>query len=197
MSSAPVPGLDRYTGVAIFLHWAIALMILAQLASGLWMVDAIQAPEWQATAFTVYQVHKSIGLTILMASVLRVLWRLFNAPPPMPHTMSRLERRVAGFAHLALYLLMLAIPLAGWAMVSASPWNIPTLYFNWFVWPHVEPLATLEGEAKAAAEATLKLVHRTMAYAMVVLLVGHVGAALRHHFILRDGVLTRMLPRRR
>lgn len=179
----------RYTLVAIVLHWLIALGILVLLALGLAMTRGSLPPM---DRFAFYQWHKSVGLTVLVLMGLRVLWRLFHRPPPLPEAMPKAERRAAGAAHLALYGLLLAMPLVGWAMVSASPYNIPTVLYGVVPWPHLPVLPELPN--KAAVEGVLKLLHSYGAWLLIALLVLHVGAALRHHLVLRDDTLWRMLP---
>ena len=179
----------RYTLVAIVLHWLIALGILALLGLGLAMTRGSLPPMER---FALYQWHKSVGITVLVLMALRVVWRLFHKPPPLPEAMPKAERRAAGLAHLALYGLLLAMPLVGWAMVSASPYNIPTVLYGTIPWPHLPVLPELPN--KAAVEGVLKLAHSYGAWLLIALLILHVGAALRHHLVLRDDTLWRMLP---
>ncbi len=193
MSTAPAgKRRTRYSYVAMALHWAIAALIIAAAAIGLWMVDAIKQPDTQATAFQAYQLHKSLGLTILVLSLARLAWRLINPPPPMPAHMNAFSRFAAHSAHWLFYGFMIAMPLLGWAMVSASPYGLPTIVFGLFEWPHIAPLTTMED--KAAVEAAAKTAHRLMGYGFLALLGVHVAAALKHQFIDRDGLLARMLP---
>ena len=193
MAKPAVPGArrapDRYTAVAIVLHWLIALAILGQIALGLAMTQIKLA---QMTQFQLYQLHKSVGITVLLLVVLRVLWRLGHRPPPLPHDMPIVERRAAEGTHTLLYLFLVGMPLTGWAVVSASPFNLPTVLFGVVPWPHLPILATLEN--KAPVEAVLKLVHNYGAWALIALLALHVGAALRHQLVLHDDILWRMLP---
>ena len=179
----------RYDAVAIGLHWLIALGILALIAIGLTMTHMDLGPM---AKFRLYQLHKSIGITMLFAMVLRVLWRLIRRPPPLPDAMPPLERTAAEGAHAALYAFLFFLPLTGWALVSASPFNIPTVLYGVIPWPHLPVLSTLED--KAPVEHVLKLVHGYAAWLLIALVLVHAGAALRHHFILRDGILRRMLP---
>lgn len=186
------PRTQHYSAVAMTLHWAMAAAIIALLAAGLWMTDAIRQPETKNVAFRVYQWHKSLGLIVLVLTFLRIGWRLANPPPPLPDGMTGFERLAAHVTHVAFYALMLAIPLAGWAMVSASPFGLPTIVFGLFEWPHIPMLAGLED--KKPYEAIFKSAHEFMAWGLLALLVLHVAAALKHHFINRDTVLARMLP---
>lgn len=179
----------RYTGVAIAFHWLIAIALAGLIAIGLAMTHADLAP---LRRFQLYQWHKSVGITVLVLSVARLAWRLGHAPPPLAETMSRIERRAASATHGILYALLLGLPLAGWAVVSASPFDIPTLLYGTVPWPHLPILSDLAD--KAAAEASLKRVHAYGAYLMIALLLLHVAAALRHHLLLRDDTVWRMLP---
>ena len=182
--------LKRYTLVAIGLHWLIALAIVALIVIGLLMTKAGLKPAQQ---FPLYQLHKSIGITVLLLSVLRLIWRLFFRPPPMTD-MPRHEKLMAEGAHGLFYVLIIGLPLSGWAMVSASRYNIPTVLYGLIRWPHLAFLSELPQAQKAPAEASLKLVHAYGAYVLIALLILHAGAALRHHLVLRDETLWRMLP---
>ncbi len=184
---------ERYTAVAIALHWLIAIAIILQLASGLWMTDAIDEPATQNLAFQVYQWHKSLGLTVLILSLLRLLWRLTHHAPGLPGGMAAWERLAAKLTHVLFYVLMIGLPLTGWVVVSASKFGLPTLYWGLFEWPHL-PFADMAPDAKAGLEGTFGEVHEMLAYVTIALLVLHIGAALKHHIINHDDVLGRMLP---
>ena len=179
----------RYTAVAIVLHWLIALAILVQIGLGLAMTQLALSPMRQ---FQLYQLHKSVGITVLLLVLLRVLWRLGHRPPPLPTAMPAVERRAAEGTHLLLYTLLLGLPLTGWAVVSASPFNIPTVLYGIVPWPHLPVLPGLHD--KAPVEAVLKAIHAYGAWVLIAVLALHIGAALRHAFLLRDDVLWRMLP---
>jgi len=183
---------NRYTRFAITLHWLIALAILLQLVSGIWMVDAIKDKASQAMAYDTYQWHKSLGLMVLVLSLLRLGWRIFHTPPALPNTLKPYEKKLAHAAHAVLYLLMISIPLIGWMMVSSSPFGLPTMIFGLFEWPHLPlPVQLIDQETLFNAS---KLGHKWLAIAMMVVLAGHIIAALKHHFYLKDDVLRRMLP---
>jgi len=180
--------LRRYTVTAMVLHWLIALAVILMLASGLVMTRVGEG----ALAFTLYQSHKALGLTVLVLTLARIGWRLLNPPPPLPDGMPRLERLGAHLGHAGLYGLMLALPLTGWAMVSWSPLNIPTTWFGLVEVPHWPGPA--DAAARAVLEARMVIVHELAGWLMLLLVVVHVAAALRHALILRDGVMARMLP---
>ncbi|MFK0686669.1 cytochrome b [Mesorhizobium sp. IMUNJ 23033] len=174
---------NRYGWAAIALHWLIALIFIGQFALGFIMVRI----ESQRTAFELIQLHKSFGFLLLGLIILRIAWRLGNAAPALPRSVGALERRAAPLAHFALYAFQLALPLSGWALVSVSMLEIPSMPFNLFVMPNL-PLAMSD-----AAENIWAAAHWYLAYAGIALVVLHVLAALRHHFWLRDSVLVRMI----
>ena len=186
-AGAPAGGRSTYSSVAIGFHWLIAVLMLTNIGLA-WYFGSLKYPA----DVPPIQLHKSIGITVLFAMVLRVLWRLIHRPPPLPDAMPPLERTAAEGAHAALYAFLFVLPLTGWALVSASPFNIPTVLYGVIPWPHLPVLSTLED--KAPVEHVLKLVHGYAAWLLIALVLVHAGAALRHHFILRDGILRRMLP---
>ncbi|MBK5950732.1 cytochrome b [Rhodobium orientis] len=177
-----------YGLVAIALHWLIAAMIVAMIVVGMYM-SGLELTD--PNKFQLYQLHKSFGLTLLGLVVVRLLWRFANPAPRLPATLPDWQKAGAHLTHLALYLLLIAMPLSGWLMVSASTLGIPTLYFNLFQVPHL-PVPGFLGEP-AVAEATLKEVHEALAYLLIVVVVLHIAAALKHHFVDRDDILTRMV----
>jgi len=121
----------RYTKVAIALHWLIALLIIGQLAGG----KIMMAMDGSPLKFELFQLHKSFGIIILLLSVLRLLWRLTHKAPALPKHMPKHERLAAKVSHIGFYGLMIGIPLAGWAMVSAAPIKITTKVFKVVKWP--------------------------------------------------------------
>lgn len=174
---------DRYTATAIALHWLLAAMILGSLSVGLYMTSLPLSPQ----RLQLYNWHKWAGVTILVLSAARLLWRLANRPPALPPGvlthMPAWQRRAHHGTHALLYLLFFAVPLAGWAYSSASGFPI--------VWFGVLPLPDFVPKDKALAE-TLKLVHHFAAYALGAAVLLHVAAALKHQFVDRDGLLSRM-----
>lgn len=192
---------DRYSVVAITLHWLIALAILSMIPMGWWMSDAINDPAQQALAYRAFQIHKSVGFLILALTVLRVLWRLTHPVPALPLEMKGWEQFAARATHVAFYALMIAMPLTGWVYVSTGwavttdhPLAVATSWFGLFGIPHI-------GFVEQAAEAARRNIafasmgaHSLMAWGAVVLVALHVGAALKHQFLNRDGVLAHMVP---
>jgi cytochrome b561 len=180
----------RYTLVAIILHWVMALGITALTVMGLAMTHLKLEPM---QLFRLYQLHKSIGITVFLAAFLRLAWRLSHRPPDLPQAMPTVERAAAAGGHLLLYL-MFAMPVTGWALVSVSALNIPTVLYGILPWPDLPLIPPLDD--KAPVEALLKRVHAYGAFSLIALVAVHTAAALRHHFIIRDDVLRRMLPHR-
>jgi len=179
----------RYHGIAIGLHWLIALLIIGMLAVGKYMTSL--EPE-NPLRFALTQWHKSFGITLLFLVIWRVLWRFTHKPPSLENALKPWEIKVAETTHWLLYLLMIAIPITGWIMVSASPLNLPTLLFKTIPWPHLPPFDTMP-DKKSIADLFLRI-HDITASIMIVLLLGHIGAALRHHLLIRDNILSRMSP---
>jgi cytochrome b561 len=181
----------RYGTVAMTLHWLIAALVLINIYLGL-SFDYYQKGD--AALFQVLQIHKSIGLTVLVLSILRLLWRLVNPVPPLPAGMSKPLKFAAHATHYLLYFLIIAIPLSGWAMVSSSRLGLPTMYFGLFEWPHISFLAALPPDQKRMIGHQFGEIHEYLAWSAIVLVVLHVAAALYHQFFRRDDVLKRMFP---
>jgi cytochrome b561 len=184
-----VPTANSYASVAKFLHWLIALAILGMIALGWTMNDL---PRTDPLKFTLFQWHKSIGITILLLSLFRLAWRWAHPAPPLPDTMKAWEKILAKSVVILFYALMIGIPLLGWAVVSSSPLNIPTLLYGLIPWPHLPILPALENKKEISE--TLGDVHSFLAYSVLALLALHAGGALKHHFVNKDDVLTRMSP---
>lgn len=190
---------QRYTAVAIVLHWAIAAAILSNLLIGWRMKVAIDEFATQARAIAAFQLHKSIGLTVLLLTVLRLLWRFTHKPPPLPAGMARWERFAAKATHWAFYILMVLVPLSGWTYVSSQwadgkPLNVPTLWFGLFQVPHLFDAHAMTDAARASVSHRNAAAHYYLAWSTAGLFVLHVAAALKHHFRNRDRVLSQMLP---
>ncbi|NDE89764.1 MAG: cytochrome b [Alphaproteobacteria bacterium] len=181
----------RYHAGAMILHWLMALLILGNLALGLLLEDI---PIEQRFQF--YQLHKSIGITVLVLTVLRIIWRLMYRAPALPGHIKPWEKAVANLTYVLFYLLMVAIPFSGWMMVSSSPKNIPTFLYGILPLPHLPFFDAIQDiEARKELSHSIEEVHLWLAYGLLTLLALHVGAALRHHWILKDEIILRMTPR--
>lgn len=175
-----------YGAVAVALHWLIAAALVWQILSG-WRMEDMPPAE----RFAAFQIHKSAGLTILILSLARLGWRLAHPPPPPPETMKAWEKRVSMLVHAAFYVLMIGLPIGGWIIISTSPYSVTTEFWGLFEWPKL-PLADLP--FRKTLNAVAKSGHSAAAWGVIGLLALHTGAALKHHFIDRDGVLGRMIP---
>jgi cytochrome b561 len=169
----------RYSPPAVVLHWLVALLIFAAFPLGVYMHDLPLSPD----KLRLYSYHKWLGITILMLVALRVTWRLTHTPPPLPDSVTGWQRQASHLVHGLLYLLILAIPLSGWLMSSAKGFPV--------VWFGVLPLPDLVGKDKALGD-LLAEVHETLNISMLVLVVVHVAAALKHHFVERQPYMQRM-----
>lgn len=180
---------DRYSSAAILLHWVIAAAIIAEIGLGLRMEASVVGNR-----FVIFQIHKSIGVTILLLALARLAVRLLRAPPSWPEHLGRAERRVAELVHIGFYGLMLALPITGWLAVSSSRIAIPTLLYGVIPWPHVPGVTGLSPAAKAGLNAASQNSHKLLLWAMVGLLALHVAGALKHQLIDRRPDIGRMLP---
>lgn len=190
---APTPaetGSGRYATVAIVLHWLIAAALVFQILLG-WRMGDEEGP----LAFALVQLHKSVGITILVLSLARLGWRLANPPPPMPDTMAGWEKALARVTHVGFYLLMIGMPLVGWVIVSTSRTGIPTEVWGVIPWPHIPGLSGLTGDAREEVHEFAEFVHSKSAWLLWGLLALHVAGALKHQWLSDDEpVLARMAP---
>ncbi|HLY07007.1 MAG TPA: cytochrome b [Rhizomicrobium sp.] len=182
---------SRYGAVAMMLHWLIAVLLLVNIAIGLYVAEVMADSDPMHGA--VLQFHKSIGLTVLALSVLRVVWRVVNPAPPLPQAMARGTRVFAHVSHFFLYVLILIIPLTGWLMVSASRSGAPTNYFGLLHWPNLPFFADLALPEKRALHHDFNAAHLYLALSALVLVPIHVAAAFYHRGR-EDDVLSRMVP---
>jgi len=175
------PSLQRYTGVAITLHWLIAAAILCTFLLAQYMTGLQLSPA----KLKLYSYHKWIGVTIFLLVLIRLAWRVSHRPPPPPASMPAWQRSAASIAHLFLYVLTLAVPLSGWLMSSASGFQV--VYLGQF------PIPDLLPKNKDMAD-QLKQLHEGLNWLMLLVVALHVAAAVKHHLVDRDDVLKRMLP---
>jgi cytochrome b561 len=172
---------ERYTPVAMSLHWLIALLIFAGWGLGFYMHDLPLSPA----KLRYYSWHKWMGVTTFILAILRVGWLATHSVPRLPRAIPPWQTRAARVTHVVLYLLMFVIPLSGWLMSSAK--GVPTVYFG------VLPIPDLIGKDKAVGD-VLAVVHRSLAFGLAALVGLHVAAAIKHQFMDRDGVMGRMVP---
>ena len=180
---SPNEAAKRYTTVAIVLHWLLGLSIFAMFAIGIYMSDLPFSP----LRLKLYNYHKWAGITFLILSVLRLLWRLVNKPPALPKAIAQAmpswQTKIYHATHYTLYALFFAVPLIGWAYSSAA--GFPIVLFG------VLPLPDFMAVDKEFAK-QIKELHEISAFALVGLALLHIGAALKHHFIDKDGLISRM-----
>ena len=180
---------ERYTAVAITLHWLIAFALGGMIALGKTMYTSEGRPiEWM------FQLHKSVGITILVLMIARIIWRLMNPPPPLPEDMKPLEAKASHGVHIGLYALCIMLPLSGWIMVSVSPFSIATVLFGAIGWPHLPGLSELALETRQSLYPQIKNAHELLSWALIALFALHVAGAIKHELSDDEGVLKRMIP---
>ena len=171
----------RWGHIAQFLHWLIVVLIIVQVILANRAEDLPIGPK----KIEVYAWHKSVGITILGLAIIRLLWRWANPTPTLPGTLKPYERVLANVTHFGLYLLLFAQPLTGWMMTSAR--GFPVSWFGFWQLPDFV-------SKNQALYNAMKETHDALALALYAIVFLHVAAALKHHFLLKDDVLRRMLP---
>ncbi|HWV61412.1 MAG TPA: cytochrome b/b6 domain-containing protein, partial [Sphingopyxis sp.] len=171
---------QRYSYTAITLHWLIALLLALQIALG-WALEGNNSPE----LFARYQLHKSIGITILLLSIARLAVRLFTPRPPASEGPAW-TRALAGTVHWLFYLVMILGPLTGWLLVSTARVQVPTLLYGILPWPHLPVGRSWHEPAES--------IHGAMAWIAIGLFLLHIAGALRHQWLLGKPELQRMIP---
>jgi cytochrome b561 len=180
---------QRYTRVAIALHWAIAALILCNLGVGFFMENL--ESDWKDV---IVPLHISCGLTVLALTALRIAWRVTHAPPPLPEAIAAWEKAAARAAHALMYLLLVAMPVTGWSIISAHPPR-PGAGPRFFGLTAIAPLAPISHLAEApqkAAHATFVELHSIGGWIFLMVLILHVSAALKHQFLDGHRELQRM-----
>lgn len=169
----------HYTRTAVALHWAIAGLVLAGLFMGWTMTEMAISPQ----RLKLFNYHKWIGLTVLALALYRVVWRATHTPPALAD-MAAWQRVASRVSHVLLYILMLAVPMAGWVYSNAS--GYPVVYLGKLPLPNL-----VEPDKQLAA--TWVAIHVNLALVFAILIGVHLLAALQHHFLARDATLRRML----
>lgn len=172
---------ERFGLMAKTLHWLTLALLIGAFTLAISMVNMPLSPR----KLEFYSWHKWVGVTIFLVAVLRLAWRLCNPVPAQPAGTSRWQRRLAGVSHTALYAILIVMPVSGWIMSSAL--NLPVVYLG------LIPIPSPFGVDRALGE-TMKIMHLSLAVALLALVAVHVLAAFYHHLALRDDVLRRMLP---
>ena len=179
--------LSEYTPAAKALHWLIALLIFVLFPLGWVMDDFTGLQKFQAFNF-----HKSLGFTVLLLMVLRLIWRSFNPVPELPASMPERQKKAAHGMHHLIYLAIFLMTLAGWAMISAS--DKPSVLFQLTSFPKLPWLSDLPAGDKKAYKEFFESAHAILGYAVLVLIAAHIAGALYHAIVLKDGVLSSMKP---
>jgi cytochrome b561 len=169
----------QFAAVSRVMHWLMAAMVLTMLCIGVAMVTSL------ADYHVLVSIHRPLGIAILLLVVIRFVNRLLNPPPPLPPTMSRMERLAATASEYAMYSLMFALPLVGWGMLSAA--RSPIVLFGAV---HLPPILPHD----PTLFAVLRRAHTILAYSLLLLFLAHLGAVLFHSLIVRDGLFERMAP---
>lgn len=171
----------RYGLVSQLLHWSTVVLVVVQFV----LAERAEEAASLLQKAQILTTHKSIGMTLLMLTVLRLTWRSANPVPPLPPAAGVWQRRFASWMHRALYALILLTPLAGWLMSSAKSYSVS--WFGLFTFPD---LVTPD----EALHERLKALHGGLAGTIFLVAIVHLLAALKHHLIDKDNVLRRMLP---
>jgi cytochrome b561 len=175
---------NRYGTVAIALHWLMAVLLAALLALGVYMA---RLPDVGYDSFKIGLIlyHKQLGMLALTLAALRLAWRVRNALPELAHDLPEWQKVIARFVHLSFYGLMVALPVSGWLMSSAA--GFPLSFLG------LLPVPDLVRQDDDLFR-TLVAIHRGLGYLLILLILLHAGAALRHHLFLKDDTLRKMLP---
>lgn len=175
---------QRYGVVAIALHWSMAVLLVLLILLGLYMTGLPDA-GFDVKKITLILLHKELGILALTLAMIRLAWRVGNVLPVLVEDIPDWQKLIARLVHLLFYGAMFALPVTGWMMSSAA--GIPISFFGLFNLPGL--ISYDDYLFQFFIE-----VHRWLGYGLIVLILLHVGAALRHHFVLKDDTLKKMLP---
>jgi cytochrome b561 len=175
---------QSYGNVAMALHWVMALLLIALIVLGLYMVS-LPDVGFDTGKIALILYHKEFGILALVLALLRLAWRVGQALPSLVDTLPDWQKFIARFVHLCFYGLMFALPVTGWLMSSAG--GFPVSFLSLFELPDFVPQSDYLFRA-------FTLVHQWLSYALIALILVHVAAALKHHFVNKDETLKKMLP---
>jgi len=170
-----------YTRTAIALHWLMALLVFITFPLGVIMHEMALSPD----KLRLLSYHKWLGVTVFVLLIVRLAWRAMHKPAPLPASVPSWQRSAAQVLHVSLYVLLFAVPLSGWLMSSAK--GFQTVYLG------ILPLPDLLSKDKMLGDA-LSVLHQSLNITLLLLVIGHIAAALKHQLVERDGTLARMLP---
>ncbi len=187
MASTPTSKPASYNTVAKLFHWIMAVIIIAAWIIGFYSGQFLSYSDPGSNKGDVITLHKQIASTVMFLVTLRLLWRLGHATPGFPPSMGPLVRAAAHAGHVLLYVLMLAVPISGWAYSSAAGYTVPVAWLF-----HLPTLMEKQDEARLAL---FGKVHIYLAWTFGLVIVGHALMAIKHQYVDRDGTLDKMLPR--
>lgn len=171
---------DRYGIINILLHWIMAILVLGMIALGWYMSDLPVSLQ----KLKLFGLHKEFGVLVFMLIILRLFWRLINQTPRLPSQIPWIQRLAARIVHWIFYVLLILIPISGWLMSSAA--GLSVSFFGLFTLPNII-------DANKETMEQFLIVHSWLAYTLLVVIILHAAAALKHHFIDKDDILRRML----
>ncbi len=180
---------ERYSRPAIWLHWIIGILIIANIAGGL-----LDESFGEDNVRFIINTHKSVGITVLGLAIMRLLWRLTHRPPALPAHYKGWEKTASHIVHWLLYFMIFALPITGWMHDSAwkaAP-EIKMYWFGLFEWPRIGWIMNMEPAAKEAFHGVMGERHEILGFALIALVLLHVGAALKHQFFDKERELQRM-----
>lgn len=182
---------NKYTKTAMFLHWIIAVLMIANISLG-WVADSLPE-DW--IRFTI-DTHKSIGISVLCLVLMRIFWRLGHRPPNLPDTFKHWEKKLSHLGHWGLYVLMVLVPLSGWMHDSAwkDAATHPMQLFYTIPWPRIGWIEQIEPALKEKLHDAFGEAHELFSYVLVILFVLHIVGVIKHKLIDRHSIMHRMLP---
>ena len=183
----------HYSILAVILHWSLAFALAFQMGLGWHMSDMQDSQNSAVGLFAVTQFHKSVGILILLASIARLLLRIYKKPPTALYD-DRWAYRLSQYTHVALYIFMIGTPLSGWLIVSSSNLNIDTYIFETLYWPHIPGIKSLSDASRSSLNMVSLYAHAILSWAGTLLFFLHVAGALRHQYFKDEAILWRILP---